>query len=329
MNAYRGMIVAVLATALLASCGQREPKEGAGANVRAEGKPPVVAVIPKGTTHVFWKSVEAGALDAGKELGVEIRWKGPIKENDRAQQIQVVQQFVSEGVDAIVLAPLDEEALQGACQEAMKKGIPVVIIDSALKGEAGKDFVSFVATDNMEGGRMAGRKLAELLGGKGNVVLLRYQVGSASTDNREGGFLETVQQDNQIVMTSQNQYGGPTVGDAIAVAENIVDVLKQAQGVFTPNESTTVGMLTTLQRHKLEGKVAFVGFDASPTLLEGLKDGAIDALVVQNPRKMGRLGVATAVAALKKQPVEARVDTGVALVTRENLATPEIQQLLQ
>src|SRR6478736_6676788 len=147
-----------------------------------------IAVIPKGTTHSFWKSVEAGAQKAGAELGVEIIWKGPLKEDDRAQQIGVVQQFVASGVNAIVLAPLDDTALRTPVKSAAQHNIPVVIIDSPLKGDnGGKDFVSFVATNNRRGGELGGEELARLLGGKGKVVLLRYAEGSASTAEREAG----------------------------------------------------------------------------------------------------------------------------------------------
>jgi ribose transport system substrate-binding protein len=143
-----------------------------------------IAVIPKGTTHVFWKSVEAGSRAAAKDLNVEIVWKGPLKENDRAQQISIVEQFVNESVSGIVLAPLDHTALARPVAAAGRKSIPVVIFDSSLNGVAGKDFVSFVATDNKKGGTLAGEHLVRLLGGKGKVVLLRYVVGSASTSER-------------------------------------------------------------------------------------------------------------------------------------------------
>ena len=164
------------------ACGKNESSSSSGSSGGSSGSKIRVAVIPKGTTHVFWKTVEAGAKKAGEELGVEVIWKGPLKEDDRAEQIKVVEQFSSEGVSGIVLAPLDREALASPVQSAMEKKIPVVIFDSALAGEAGKDFVSFVATNNRKGGEMAGEQLVKLLGGKGKVVLLRYAVGSASTD---------------------------------------------------------------------------------------------------------------------------------------------------
>lgn len=287
-----------------------------------------IAVIPKGTTHSFWKSVEAGARKAGAELGVEIIWKGPLKEDDRAQQIGVVQQFVASGVSAIVLAPLDDTALRGPVRSAAERNIPVVIFDSALKGEPGQDFVSFVATDNRLGGQLAGEELARLLGGKGKVVLLRYSEGSASTAARETGFLEVMRRHPDITITVDNRYGGATVSSAQDSAMNLIDKIREADGIFCPNESSTHGMLLALRQTNLAGKKKFVGFDTSPALLGALNRGDIQALVAQNPMKMGYLGVATVVRHLRGEKVEPVIDTGCALVTRDNQSDPDVKAVL-
>ena len=287
-----------------------------------------IAVIPKGTTHIFWKSVEAGAQTAGKELGVEIIWKGPLKENDRAQQISIVEQFVQEGVSGIVLAPLDNTALQRPVATAVSKKIPVVIFDSALKGEAGKDFVSFVATDNKKGGMLGGEYLSQLLNGKGKIVLLRYQVGSASTEEREEGFVQAIGKHPGLKITVDNRHAGATAGEAKTAAMNILDRIKEADGVFAPNESSSFGLLLALRQSNLAGKIKFVGFDTSPPLIEALQKGEIDALVAQDPTKMGYEGVKTLVAFIRGKQVPKTVDTGVRLITRENLNTPDIKKLL-
>ena len=291
-----------------------------------------IAVIPKGTTHEFWKSVHAGAAKAGQELDVEIIWQGPLKEDDRSSQIETVENFVTREVSAIVVAPLDETALVPPVKHAGEHKIPVVIIDSGLKGD---DYVSFVATDNFKGGQMAGDKLAELLGGKGKVILLRYAVGSASTDQREAGFLDAVKKHPGIQVVSDNQYGGATKESALQVSENLLAPLKgntssglTVDGIFCPNESTTFGMLRALQGAGAAGKVKLVGFDASADLVTGLNAGQIDALVVQDPLNMGYLGVKTAVQKLRGQPVEKRIDTGATLVTKQNMADPKVHDLL-
>lgn len=290
---------------------------------------PRIAMIPKGTTHVFWKTVEAGAREAATELDVDLVWKGPLKENDRGQQIAIVEQFVTEGVSAIALAPLDAAALRRPVAMAAQRKIPVVIFDSALQGEAGKDFVSLVATDNRRGGELGGARLGDVLDGTGKVVLLRYQVGSASTDEREAGFSAAIAGRPGMSVISANRYSGATAGEAKTAALNMLDTLKAADGIFCPNESSTFGMLLALRQLNLAGKVKFVGFDTSPALIEALRKGEIDALVAQDPRTMGRQTVTAAVRHLRGEAVEPVIDTGAAVVTRDTVDSPEIQKILQ
>ena len=304
---------------LLAACGGASHPEDAR---------PRVAVIPKGNTHLFWKAVEKGALAGGERAGLEVVFKGPLQENDRAQQIQLVQQFVSEGVAGLALAPLDHAALVQVVGAARARAIPVVIFDSDLDGTPGVDFASFVATDNKKGGEVAGQHLAGLLGGKGKVVLLRYQVGSASTEAREEGFLAAARAAG-LEVTVDNRFAGATAGEAKTVALNLADELRAAQGVFASNESATNGMLLALEQLGLAGQLRFVGFDASPPLVAGLAAGKLDALVVQDPVRMGELAVTTLAAAMRGERVEPRIDTGARLATRETMNDPEIARLLE
>jgi ribose transport system substrate-binding protein len=287
-----------------------------------------IAVIPKGTTHSFWKSVEAGARKAGKELDAQVTWRGPMREDDRAQQISLVQQFVGSKVSAIVLAPLDSAALVNPVRAATANKIPVVIIDSGIKADLGKDYVSFVATDNRHGGELGGEELARVLGGKGKVVLLRYAEGSESTLEREDGFLTAIKKYPGIEVTVTNRYGGATTSSAQDAAMNLIDKIREADGIFCPNESTTMGMLLALRQNGLAGKKKFVGFDSSPALLQALKKGEIDGLVAQNPTRMGYLGVKTAISALRGEKVESRIDTGCELLTKTNLDTPQVREIL-
>jgi ribose transport system substrate-binding protein len=296
----------------------------------ADGKPAphrrVIAVIPKGTTHEFWKSVHAGAVKAKRELGVDIVWKGPVREDDRAEQVRVVEDFVSKHVDGIILAPLDDTALVPAVKEATAEKIPVVIIDSDIKWDGR---VSFVATDNEAAGAAAARRLSELLSGKGNVLVLRYQEGSASTMDRERGFLGALAKESPAIkVVSDNQYGGATTETAYKTAESLLVKFTALDGIFCPNESTTFGMLRALQDGKRAGKVRFVGFDASEKLVHAMGDGEIDGLVVQDPFAMGERGVGALVAALDGKPVEKRIDTGVHVATRETMTDPKIHALL-
>ncbi|MSU73234.1 MAG: sugar ABC transporter substrate-binding protein [Opitutus sp.] len=292
-----------------------------------------IAVIPKGTTHEFWKSINAGAIQAQRELAaqgitVNIIWKGPLKEDDREAQVQVVENFVGQRVSAMVLAPLDRKGLVAPVETAVRGKIPVIIIDSALESKAP---ASFVATDNREGGRIAARNLGKVLNGKGNVILLRYAVGSASTEDREEGFLEVIKKDFPgIKLLSTDQHAGATRDSAKRVAETLLNRYgKQVSGIFASNESAASGMLLALRDAGLAGgKVRFVGFDAGESLNAGLKAGDMVGFVVQHPMRMGYLGVKTAVAVLRGEKVQAVIDTGVGFVTKENMDTPEMAELL-
>jgi len=294
-----------------------------------------IAVIPKGTTHIFWKSIHAGAVKAEQEfqeLGVEVIWIGPLKEDDRESQIKVVENFVRRGVSGIVLAPLDDTALCMPVRDAVNNRIPVVIIDSGLKGE---DYVSFVATDNYVGGRKGGEHLAKILGGKGKVIMLRYQEGSASTMKREKGFLDALEKYPEIEVVSSNQYGGATTESAYLASENLLAPLRTPDGgltidgIFCPNESTAFAMLRALQDSGLAGKVKYVGFDSSERLVKGLETGEIHGLVLQDPINMGYLGVKTMVKHLQGEKVDKQIDTGSVVATPENMNVPEIRKLLE
>jgi ribose transport system substrate-binding protein len=293
-----------------------------------------IAVIPKGTTHEFWKSIHAGAKKAELELkaegvNVQIIWKGPLKEDDREQQIQVVENFIAQRVSGIVLAPLDRRGLVAPVESAVRGKIPVVVIDSGIESKAP---LSFISTDNREGGRIAGRELGKMLGGKGNVIMLRLQVGSASTEEREEGFLEVMKKDFPgIRLLSTDQHAGATRDTAKRVSETLLNRFgRQVNGIFACNESSGAGMLLALRDAGLAGgKVKFVAFDSGETLNAGLLAGDVQGLVVQNPMRMGYLGVKNMVAHLQGRKVEPRIDTGVGFVTKANFNSPEMADIVR
>jgi ribose transport system substrate-binding protein len=290
-----------------------------------------IAVIPKGTTHAFWQSIHAGALQAAAELDVDVVWRGPLREDDRDSQISEVENAVARGVSGMVLAPLDDTALVAPVANAIRGGVPVVIFDSGLKGG---DFISFVATDNDRGGRLAGEHLVKVLNGKGKVVLLRYAEGHDSTTRREEGFLAAIKASPGIEILSSNQYGGADVEGSYKKGETVLSRYKRpdgsldVDGIFCPNESGSFAMMRVLQDNGWAGKVRFIGFDASDNLVKGLRDGHLEALVVQDPVRMGYLSVKTMVQHLRKENVERRIDTGVHLATRDTMDQPEMKNLL-
>jgi len=285
-----------------------------------------IAVIPKGTTHVFWRAVHAGAQRSADTLDVDIVWQGPVREDDRAAQIRVVEDMIARGVDAMVLAPLDDRALVPPATEATQQGIPVVIFDSAIQWDG---YTSYVATDNRAGGALAAERLGALLDGRGRVIMMRYQEGSASTAEREEGFLAQLRESfPAIEIVSENQYGGATTETAYATAENLLVRHPDIDGIFTPNESTTFGMLRAVTDASRAGQVKLVGFDANEALVTALERGHVHGLVLQSPERMGELAVGAAVSRLRGEDVEPRIDTGATMVTAENMSEPAIRRLL-
>ena len=284
-----------------------------------------IAVIPKATTHIFWQSVRAGALKAGEEAGVRILWSGPERETDRERQIQIVEDFLVRKVIGVVLAPNDENALVPSVEKIYARNIPCAIIDSGIKTDK---YVCFAATDNYKGGVIAARRMGEILGGKGKVVVIKYVQNHDSTTNRENGFIETIEKEFPGIEILDAEYAGDTVDKAIDLTKDMLSKHSSLDGLYACNAPTSVGAKQALAGQKLSGKIKMVGFDAEDALVDGLKTGVIDSLVVQNPFKMGYEGVKAVLDKLEGKEVPRRIDTGVWLVTKERLDEPEIRALL-
>lgn len=333
---------------LFAGCGDSGPQSGsavdhgnpaksdetgsksASGSSNSENKPLRIAVIPKGTTHEFWKSVHAGAERAAKEMGnVEILWKGPLLEDDRDGQINVVQDFVTQRVDGIVLAPLDSQALVNIVKDAKQLGVPTVIFDSALADPS--VVVSYVATDNYVAGTLAAKRLGEVMEGKGNVILLRYAPGSESTEQREQGFLDVLAKEfPEIKLISSNEYSGGTAEAAFEKSQQLlVKYRDEVQGVFAVNESSGMGMYQALDQEGMLPRVKFITFDPSDRLIAGMAEGKVRGIVLQDPVTMGYKGVKTIVEHLRGKQVEPRISTGEYIATPENSETEEMQRLLK
>jgi ribose transport system substrate-binding protein len=311
-----------------------------------------IAVIPKGLTHEFWQSIHRGADRAGADLAaeglrVEVLWDGPQKESETREQINLINLKVGTGIHGLVLAPQDSKRMVPCVKEVKKQGIPVVIIDSGLDPAALEAepnlIVKYVATNNYNGGRLAAQHLLKVLAGDGktapNLVLLRYAVGSESTEQREQGFLDYVNEENKkkeagqptITLLSTDQHAGATVDDAKKVSGPLVNSLKdKLDGIFAVNESSATGLLIALRSQGLNRKVRFVAFDASEPLLQAIHDGDIDGTVVQDPYRMGYLGVWTLVQHLEGYDVSAGgrdLGTGEHVVTRDNLEADSTREL--
>ncbi len=305
---------------------------GASSNGFSQAKQLTIAAIPKATTHSYWKAAEAGARKAAAEMGVKLEWQGPLDDSKIADQIGIFNNLAASGVDGILLAPCDDRALLPHVKLVSKRSIPIVIFDSPLSGKQGKDFVSFIATDNKAAGKTAAEQLTKLVGESpangGQVLVIRFTEGSASTRLREDGFTEALK-GGKLNIAAQQFTDGSMAG-AQRVAETLLgnyvkDNKLALDGIFASNQPTAEGTYNAIKALKSKGveiSTKFVGFDDSELLVAGLKSGIIQALVVQDPERMGYLGVKTVVDFINKKPVEGYVDTGVTVKTAESVAKP-------
>ena len=304
--------VAVLfAVIALAGCNQSRKKQ--------------IAVIPKSTSSLFFQPVHAGANAAGEEYNLDIIWSGAASETDYSRQIEIVDSMIARHVDGMAIAASERNSLNQSLQRAAAAGIPVTIFDSGVDS---KDYMTFVATDNVEAGRMAGRRMGELLHAKGKVALILHAPGSYSTMDRENGFKEVIAKDFPGIHVVAEQYSGGDRAKAMQVTEDMLTAHGDLDGLFASSEPCAVGGAQAVKSRGLAGKIKLIGFDASEGMIADLKGGVFDALVVQDPFKMGHEAVRTLADKLAGKTPEKRIDLSAVVVTRPDLDKPEIHNLL-
>jgi ribose transport system substrate-binding protein len=330
---YRSVYAAlILAAAALAGCVQDTPQAGGNTPAPPPGggkKGPndrlKIAVVPKGTTHEFWQTIKAGADAAGQELNVEILWNGPKRETDIQDQIDIIKNYATQGVDGVALAATDKTALVETVKELQAKGITVVVIDSGIDEDIAS---SFVATDNVAAAEQGAKEMGKLLGGKGKVAVLSFLKGAATSDEREEGFLKGIAEFPGIEIVAKDD----TQSDSAKAQDKMETILTQhpdLAGVFASNEPNVIGVSSALKGRNLVGKVKVVGFDAAEAEIKAMQDGEVHALIVQDPFKMGYEGVKAIAQLVRGQGTpEKRIDTGAKIVTPQNMNTPEMEKIL-
>ncbi len=311
-NKHRWLAGALIAaTVLIPGCNRSTKK--------------TIAVIPKGTSHMFWVSVQAGALAAGKDLNVEVLWNGPAQETEYDRQVQIMDSMIARHVDGIALAVTEKTAMVPPLDRAAAAGIPVTVFDSGINSEK---YLTFVATNNYEAGQFAARKLAELMGGKGEVGLLANAPGSGSTMDREKGFTDVLEKEFPNIKIVATQFGMSDRAKARASAENILTAHPDLGGMFASSEPSSVGVALALKARNRSGKTRFVAFDSSDSMIEDLQGGTIDAMVVQDPFHMGYEAVKSLVDNWSGKPPAKRMDLHAKVLTKADLDKPEIKELL-
>jgi ribose transport system substrate-binding protein len=305
------LILLLLAVSVAVSCNRKPGKAAIG-------------VIPKGSSHVFWQTVHAGAIKAARETGYDILWNAPAVEGDRSRQIAIVESMINQEVAGIALAPSDRMALNAVVERAAAGGIPVMIFDSGIDTPKR---LGYVGTDNKNGGRVAGQRMGEVLGGTGLVAVVTDTPGSASTSERDAGFMDEIRTKFPGIRLLDTQYCETSRAKARTIVENLLTAHADLAGVFSDHENATVGAALALKSRNARN-VKLVGFDASEPLVDYMKAAWIDSLVVQNPFDMGYQAVRAIVTKLHGGAPPAETDTGVTLVRGPDLERPDIQKIM-
>jgi ribose transport system substrate-binding protein len=304
------------------SGGPAHTRGGAGGG----GKHITIAVIPKGTSQSFWLAVKAGADDAARAANATVPWEGPTEETDVDGQIRIVQNAITRKVNAIVLAACDEKSLVSYIMQAQKQGIPVITIDSGLKPDVS---TALLATDNVKGGSVAADALSDALNGKGKVGLMPFIKGAESSNDREQGFKDGLKRHPGLDLGNRIQYSNSDVALALDRCKSMVTANPDLAGLFAANQGGAEGCIQAIKQLGKAGKIKLVCYDASDAEIAALRDGTVEALIVQDPYRMGSEGVKTAMKAIGGEKIEPhRIDTGVTKVTKANIDTPQIQALL-
>ena len=289
-----------------------------------------IPIIVKDTTSFYWQIVLAGARKAGKDLGVNVPELGAQAETDVNGQISILENAVAGNPAAIVIAPTEAKALGKPIDEAATK-VKIIGIDS---GADSKAFTSFLTTDNVQGGRVAADGLAAAIGAanggkvEGKVALITALPGAGSLEQRREGFQEQIKAKYPGLELIADKYADGQATTGLNIATDLITANPDLKGIFASNLIMAQGVGQAIAENNLGGKVALVGFDNDDKLVKFLEDGVISALVVQDPYRMGYDGIKTALAASKGEKVEANVDTGANLVTKENMKDPKIDALL-
>jgi ribose transport system substrate-binding protein len=318
----RSLLALLAAITLVAgACGGDEETPAPGGGEEA----PLDIVLIQGVAgDEFYVTMDCGAQAAAEELGVNYSVQGP-SEFDPTEQIPIVEAVVAQQPDAILIAPTERTALIGPLQVAQDAGITVVLVDTIVDDP--NIGISRIATDNVEGGRVAGEALVDLIGGQGSVFVNTTQPGVSTVEERVQGFEEVIEAEPGIeYLGAEFNNDDPTRAAEITSAKLAAN--PELAGIFATNLFSAEGAATALRDAGAQEQVQLVGFDASPGQVSQLEEGLVQALVAQNPREIGFQGVQTAVASLRGEEFEAEITTPLTVVTQDNMEDPEVRDTL-
>lgn len=301
------LLAALAAAALLTSACGGHPATG--------GKQRRLTLIEGVTNEPFYITMACGAQAAAGRSGATVNITGP-NQWDVAQQTSVVDSVTAQHPDAVLIAPVDREAMIAPMRQMKNARIKIVQVDTNVSDLSLGS--SWIASDNTEGGRLAARSLAGLVGGKGTVLVVDVKAGTSTTDARNRGFRDEMGKYRDVTVLP-TQYDNDDPARATSIVTSTLSAHPDLAGVFATNLSSTTGSATGLRQAGRQGTVKLTGFDAEPKEIEDLKNGTVQALIAQDPDRIGRLGVQQALDALSGRPTTPVIKTGLATLTGANV----------
>lgn len=287
-------------------------------------KPNKIVLVSKSiqSEYVFWETIRMGAQLAAKEEEIPFEYVGPLEEKDVDKQVEIMNSKIEEGADIILLAAADKERLALSVENAKKKGITLVSVDSSVVGQT-----EIVATDNVAAAQELTHYLLESINNKGEVIMLNFVQGASTANEREQGY-DLVMAGQAKVKQLPTVYTEGTTESAYKKAKEIIKQYPNLKGIVGANQYMTEGICLAIEELGLSKKIKVVGFDSSNVIIEALEKGIIEAILVQKPFNMGYLGVKVAVDLFDGKKVEQDTDTGYKLITADTLYDTENQKLL-
>lgn len=313
--------LAILFAALLLSVGQAQEDI-------------TIALVPGLTTDAFYITMNRGAQAAAEDLGITVIFQGA-EEFNPVLQVPVLDAVIARGPDAILIAPTDTTQLIEPLRRANEAGIPVVTVDTFIgdgryqDGSGDADFpISYIASDNIEGGRIAARAMAEAIGGQGAVYVSNVRPGISTTDQREVGFKMEMEENFPQITVLETQYNENDASTAASQFQAVLAREPDLAGVFGANLFSALGAANGVEAAGMSDEITMIAFDAPSSIVQQLQDGVVDMAIAQHPAEIGYYGVVTAYAYLTGQSVPPQIGTGFTVITRENVDDPEIQKFI-
>ena len=293
-----------------------------------------ITLVPGLTTDAFYITMNRGAQAAAEDLGITVNFQGA-EEFNPVLQVPVLDAVIARQPDAILIAPTDTTQLIEPLRRAFESDITVLTVDTFIgdgmyqTGSGDADFpISYIASDNIEGGRIAARAMADAIGGEGAVYVSNVRPGISTTDQREAGFkLEMAENFPQITVL-ETQYNENDASTAASQFQAVLARQPDLAGVFGANLFSALGAANGVEAAGMSDEITMIAFDAPTSIVQQLEDGVVDMAIAQHPAEIGYYGVVTAYAYLTGQSVPPQIGTGFTVITRDNVDDPEIQRFI-